>query len=80
MEFIGTFRFENPGEAENFAETLRTYPAAEKANILEQIGDGNVVLVKVVGDGAVKRVLAAASGTIIAKGRYPWWTEKPKSN
>lgn len=78
MEFIGTFKFENPGEAEVFTETLRTYPAAEKADRLEQIGE--IVLVRAVGNGTVKRVLAAASGTIVTEGRYPWWTEKPKSN
>lgn len=80
MEAIITFKFENPGEAENFVETLRTYPAAEKANVLEQIGDGNIVLVKAVGNGVVKRVLAAASGTIVTEGRYPWTETLPKKN
>lgn len=72
MEYIGTFKFKNPGEAENFAETLRTYPAAEKTNELEQIGDGSIVLVKAVGDGVVVRVLAAVAETIVTKGKYPW--------
>lgn len=80
MECIATFKFENPGEAEVFVETLRTYPAAEKADELTQIGDGNIVLVKAVGDGAVMRILAAASGTIVAKGRYPWTKTLPKKS
>lgn len=72
MEYIGTFKFKNPGEAENFAETLRTYPAAEKTNALEQIGDGDIVLVQAVGDGAVKGILEALAATIVTEGRYPY--------
>ena len=70
MEYIGTFKFKNPGEAENFAETLKTYPAATKANMLEQIGDA--VIVRAVGNGAIKGVLKAAAETIITEGKYPW--------
>ncbi len=72
MEVIITFKFENPGEAENFAETLRTYPAAEKANELEQIGDGDIVLVRATGGGAVKGILESAAETIVVEGKYPW--------
>lgn len=80
MEMIVTFKFANPDEAACFIETLRTYPAAALSNELEQIGDGNIVLIKAVGDGAVKRILAAASGTIAAKGRYPWTKTLPKKS
>ena len=72
MEMIVTFKFANPGEAENFAETLRTYPAAEKTNALEQIGNRDIVLVQAVGDGAVKGILEAAAETIVTEGKYPW--------
>lgn len=70
MEVIVTCKFENPGEAEVFTEALRTYPAASKADKLEQIGD--IVLVRAIGNGAAKGVLEAAAETIVTEGRYPW--------
>lgn len=76
MEVIITFKFENAGEAEVFTEALRTYPAASKADKLEQIGD--IVLVRAVGRDAAKDILIAAGRTfdVPASGRYPWGTEK----
>lgn len=77
MEVIITFKFENAGEAEVFTEALRTYPAASKADKLEQIGD--VVLVRAVGRDAAKDILISAGRTfdVPASGRYPW---KAKEN
>lgn len=72
MEVIITFRFENPGEAEVFVEALRTYPAADKADKLEQIGD--IVIVRAINRDAARDVLSAAGRTfdVPARGRYPW--------